>query len=808
MATKVKLIADGVITPDQITLTTASAGTNTTAPATTAFVQQEITALVDSSPSALNTLNELAAALGDDENFSTTVNSNIATKLPLAGGTLTGALTMNVPPTINNARVLVQRSNDDSSITFANNASGAPSSHTWAIGLDYSASNGLAIAYSASGIPSLTGNNLIQINTSGNVEIGTSNPSGNKGITIQAGTDSSASLRLKNDAHDWDINCQTNDKFAIYSHTAGTERLVINTSGNVGIGTNNPDYQLHIAGGGDFLVEDTGNGSAHIRLRSSSGGTASSNWKLKTGNNNYFYIDNDTGNAGTAIAIDNTGNVGIGTTTPDYNLEVEGASGTTVAIKTPWAANAYGQYKFQTTVGEASIRSRVPGNSTIGLEFYTYGSNNGTAKMSILGDGNVGIGETDPNSKLSIVGGATSPGLSIKSGGNAGVDPFRVTWTNGTEGSMFIVDDSGNVGIGESSPDTRLHIKKNQSSANSSIKLENAAGGNNSSFSIDWQLASSGTSAQIKGNRSNSPGAGDSELIFSTSTTGTTLVEAMRIDSSGRVGIGTNNPQTSTKGLHVVHDATEGTPSFPSGEVIIAQRNFNSSQGCHIGIIGGSASDSAINFGDKDNSDAGIIRYHHNGDFLGFTTNTTEHWKMLANGSFQPTQQHTKDIGGVNAEVRNIYANALYVGGSAAANKLDDYEEGTWTPDLRNSTTSLSTQTWAYGPTAHYTKIGDLVFVHLSGKLSGIGGTSTGELRIFGLPFSGKSTGGYQEYRMNFFLGNQPNTADSYQAFAFVRNNGTDFGTRLLAGGDNIFTSNRLDNDTFFTIFGSYKTNQ
>src|SRR6056300_966755 len=92
MAIKVKLIADGVITPDQITLTTASTGTNTTAPATTAFVQQEISALVDSSPEALNTLNELAAALGDDANFSSTVTNSIATKLPLAGGTLTGNL--------------------------------------------------------------------------------------------------------------------------------------------------------------------------------------------------------------------------------------------------------------------------------------------------------------------------------------------------------------------------------------------------------------------------------------------------------------------------------------------------------------------------------------------------------------------------------------------------------------------------------------------------------------------------------------------------------------------------------------------
>ena len=50
--------------------------------------------LIDSAPGALNTLNELAAALGDDANFSTTVTNNLATKLNLSGGTMTGALTI------------------------------------------------------------------------------------------------------------------------------------------------------------------------------------------------------------------------------------------------------------------------------------------------------------------------------------------------------------------------------------------------------------------------------------------------------------------------------------------------------------------------------------------------------------------------------------------------------------------------------------------------------------------------------------------------------------------------------------------
>ena len=55
----------------------------------------------------------------------------------------------------------------------------------------------------------------------------------NGGLTIQAGTNGSASLRLKNDATDWDVNCQTTDNFAIYNHTTGGNRLGITPAGIV-----------------------------------------------------------------------------------------------------------------------------------------------------------------------------------------------------------------------------------------------------------------------------------------------------------------------------------------------------------------------------------------------------------------------------------------------------------------------------------------------------------------------------------------------------------------------------------------------
>ena len=62
--------------------------------ATETYVGTQINNLVDSSPATLDTLNELAAALGDDPNFATTVSASIGTKMPLAGGTFTGDVSL------------------------------------------------------------------------------------------------------------------------------------------------------------------------------------------------------------------------------------------------------------------------------------------------------------------------------------------------------------------------------------------------------------------------------------------------------------------------------------------------------------------------------------------------------------------------------------------------------------------------------------------------------------------------------------------------------------------------------------------
>ena len=76
------------------TITNLTSPTNSGDAATKGYVDTSISNLVASAPGTLDTLNELAAALGNDASFSTTVTNSIATKLPLAGGTMSGAIAM------------------------------------------------------------------------------------------------------------------------------------------------------------------------------------------------------------------------------------------------------------------------------------------------------------------------------------------------------------------------------------------------------------------------------------------------------------------------------------------------------------------------------------------------------------------------------------------------------------------------------------------------------------------------------------------------------------------------------------------
>jgi len=104
--------SSGVLT-NGVTATTQSAGDNSTKVATTAYTDTAISNLINGAPAALDTLNELAAAMNDDAAFSTTVTNSLATKMPLAGGQFTGNITFSGSQTVDGRDLSVDGSKLD-----------------------------------------------------------------------------------------------------------------------------------------------------------------------------------------------------------------------------------------------------------------------------------------------------------------------------------------------------------------------------------------------------------------------------------------------------------------------------------------------------------------------------------------------------------------------------------------------------------------------------------------------------------------------------------------------------------------------
>jgi hypothetical protein len=354
-------------------------GTALSGYATESYVTTAINNLIDAAPGTLDTLNELAAALGDDPNFATTVTNSIATKLPLAGGTMTG----NINWTSTELGLVWTMNTDGAYIKFFNTGDGDTNSR-----LEYATSDngdeyhrflvaGIErMAITSSGI-SATGYNKSNWDTAyswGNhasagyltsesdtlatVTARGATTTGN--ITVNGDLNFTGVLKyggttvISNSASDVYLNARVlyststlNDGMYINYNTNGgagahlrffanttNERMRIDAStGNVGIGTQGPGKKLDVVGTIRAQVTSPGAGNGDVY---------GFNIHEFNGDNNRLGIGlHDTGDAfislmsdlGTITRVDSNGssyfmggNVGVGTTNPIYKLQVVGSA--------------------------------------------------------------------------------------------------------------------------------------------------------------------------------------------------------------------------------------------------------------------------------------------------------------------------------------------------------------------------------------------------------------------------------------------------------------------------------------------------
>jgi hypothetical protein len=565
-------------------------------------------------------------------------------------------------------------------------------------------------------------NESMRIDSSGNVGIGTDSPDARlkivgdntaSGITLRldgGGTQTQRGIVFAVDSNDYgfiNIPAGGGGAMSFGTGTAGAaaERLRITSSGNVGIGTDSPNADLHI--GSANATGNTTNPALQI------GSTTTYRLGMYTSAEGGV-IENKNGDdgiqfrvktAGEAMRIDGgTGNVGIGTTSPAFEngngLEIRNSSGNGAHLKL--TDNASG-------TGATQGFDLYMFNSQAYIENYenapTIFRNNGGERMRISSSGQVSIGTTSTTAPLRVkvatdanfavqntsstvqlqgINDAANAFATIDIAGN----PIKFS-ANGSE-SMRI-DARGAIGFG-TTPPSDTHTGWNQLfiGQKGSLISENATGthGLDGMFITDniYMDSDTGSFANIETNQSSAYRQEAGEHIWYSQASGSagaavTLSEKMRIDTSGNVGIGTTSPLYP---LHVDRGATGDIAHF-EGQGSVHLRIGEASNTMYLNANNGNA---AIAFRSNDSEKMritntgtllvsttttsglsnGTTNYGHSfggGQQVNATNNDTNIILNMSNGSSNPHVQFRSDGGNTG----NISTN----GSAVSYNASSDY---------------------------------------------------------------------------------------------------------------------------------------
>ncbi len=417
----------------------------------------------------------------------------------------------------------------------------------------------------------------------------------------------------------------------------GTTGFNLPTGANVGIGTTNPDEQLHVheSSSSTEIKVSSGNGYATAQLDAAAsagagvrfyhGGVQRARIETRPSGTQLDFIMGTTG-SGRKLTLDADGNIALNWT-DNKTLEM-------------YYDNSYHMgLMFDAASRDILIRNKA-GDSAGDIRFQT---DNGTGtlstKMVILANGYVGIGATSAYSaSTDFEVKAADPKIVINNTGQRAYG-LLVSGTNlyirdeSDNQNIVTITEGGRVGIGTVSPDAPLHIEDSTSSAYGGIRVVGAGTGSGSTNVreiADFGRTNSGSDSGVwLGGRTDETTAvigaktASGNIAFEVYQSG--WKERMRIKNNGNVGIGTTNPLTK---LHAQVSNVSGYTSVQNDGIVIERTGGTAA----LNIATDIDQTGAIWFGDATDADAGGIFYQHNADRMIFRVAAGSRVKINSQG--------------------------------------------------------------------------------------------------------------------------------------------------------------------------------